>query len=223
MFTGIIEASGRILSRTPKGPSHRLRVSAPFAPFVEGESIAVSGVCLTVDGSSERWFEADASSETLARTTLGGLSIGAAVNLERALPLGGRMGGHLVTGHVDGVARLASIEQSGDSRALSFEVPRPFARYLSRKGSITIDGISLTVNDVLDGAATTRVTVMVIPHTLAKTTLAGLSVESSVNFEVDVLARYVERQLAWLSPPDSAHPAPSDDSLLSKLRNGGYM
>lgn len=196
MFTGIVTAVGRIAASTPQQGGLRLAIDADGLPgedLVLGESIAVAGVCLTVTAAQGRRFACDVSGETLRLTTLGQREVGDAVNLERALRAGDRLGGHLVSGHVDGIGRLRATGEDGLSRLFAFEAPAPLRRYLAAKGSITIDGTSLTVNAVdHDGF-----TVNLIPHTLAHTTLGTLAPGDPVNLEVDQVARYVERLLAW--------------------------
>jgi riboflavin synthase len=216
VFTGLVETIGTLRSRTARGPGARLGIATSLAPLVLGESIAVSGACLTVQTIEPWGFSADASAETLARTTLGARAPGSRVNLERALPLGGRMGGHLVTGHVDGLARLASVTVVGEARELAFELDRALARYCAEKGSVAVDGISLTVN----GASDAGFHVTIIPHTWQETTLSDLAVGDAVNVEVDLLARYVARLLAHDAAAD---PAARDASLVAKLRAGGFL
>jgi riboflavin synthase len=192
MFTGIIQAVGHIASREARGGDARLVVDAAaldLADVAVGDSIAVAGVCLTVvaiDGA--RWI-ADVSAETLACTTLGALVAGDGVNLEKALRLADRLGGHLVSGHVDGVGRIVRIDDDGASQRWTFSLPRALARYIAVKGSICVDGTSLTVNAV--GADTFGVTL--IPHTLAVTTFGARRAGDAVNLEVDLVARYLER------------------------------
>ncbi|MBK6517789.1 MAG: riboflavin synthase [Polyangiaceae bacterium] len=221
MFTGLVEEVGSIVRLERRGAGARLAIEAAMSPLVLGESVAVSGVCLTVDRILPRGFEADASSETLDKTTLGALGPGAQVNLERATPLGGRMGGHVVLGHVDATGTLVEVSASGDAQRTTFEGPAQLARYLATKGSIAIDGVSLTLNEVTDERSAVRFSVMLIPHTLARTTLPALRPGAKVNLEVDVLARYVERQLGL--SPSAAAPQKDEGSLLEKLRGGGYM
>ena len=192
MFTGIVTAKGLIARKTDLGGDCRLTITCPDLDLESarsGDSICVSGACLTMLDPGKHGFAADVSQETLTLTTLGTLDEGATVNLELALAAGERLGGHLVTGHVDGMARLVS--RHGDARAerLEFEVPAPLARYVARKGSVCLDGVSLTVNEV-DGR---RFTVCLIPHTLEVTTLDDLQPGDPVNLEVDLVARYIER------------------------------
>ncbi|NUP08647.1 MAG: riboflavin synthase [Polyangiaceae bacterium] len=223
MFTGLVEEVGTITRLERRGPDARIAIAAKMAPLTLGESIAVNGVCLTVDRINPGGFEADMSSETLGKTTLGGLSPSGRVNLERAMPLGGRMGGHMVLGHVDGTGSLVEARLVGDAQHTTFSAPLELARYLAMKGSIAIEGVSLTVNDVADEGGGVRFTVMLVPHTLANTTLPSLKPGANVNLEVDVLARYVERQLG-LAATGTAPSGPKDESsLLEKLRGGGYM
>ncbi len=212
MFTGLIESTGRLASRSRRGPGARLAVSTTIAPLVLGESIAVDGCCLTVDAITASGFEADASAETLSKTTLGSLAFGARVNLERAMPLGGRMGGHMVSGHVDGVGALTSREATGDAIALRFSMPRALSRYVAQKGSITVAGISLTVNSVSDA----NFDVVIIPRTQRDTSLEDLTLGGMVNLEVDLIARYLER---LVTHADTS----TDHAWLSRLERGGYM
>jgi len=195
MFTGLVQGVGRLLAREARGGDARLRVafgSLDAAGVVLGESIAVNGCCLTVVDHDADAFEIDASNETLALTTLGALPIGSALNLERALRADDRLGGHLVSGHVDGVGRVLAIEPDGRAQRWRFAAPRPLHRYLAKKGSICVDGTSLTINEV-DGEG---FAVALIPHTVAQTAFAGTVVGDAVNLEVDLVARYVERLLS---------------------------
>jgi riboflavin synthase len=194
MFTGIIEGVGRIAAREPRGGDLRLRIavgSLPFAQVALGESIAVSGVCLTVVEFDATHFCADVSNETLSRTTLGELREGAAVNLERAMLPTTRFGGHVVAGHVDGIGLVASIGSDARSQRWRFEAPARVLRYVAEKGSICVDGVSLTVNAVdAHGFG-----VNLVPHTVANTAFSSLATGAHVNLEVDLMARYVERLL----------------------------
>lgn len=195
MFTGIVEAVGRIAAREARGGDVRLRVEVGALPFADarlGESIAVSGVCLTVVAFDAAGFDADVSIETLARTTLGALAPGAAVNLERAMLPSTRLGGHLVAGHVDAVGCVASIACDARSQRWRFEAPEAVLRYVAVKGSICVDGVSLTVNSV-DARS---FGVNLVPHTIGHTAFGGMSTGAAVNLEVDLVARYVERLLA---------------------------
>ncbi|HEY1075365.1 MAG TPA: riboflavin synthase [Fontimonas sp.] len=193
MFTGIIEAIGRISEVTPIGGDRRMRFEAAgyLAGVQPGDSIAVNGVCLTAIDCSDNHFTADLSIETLNLTTSAGWKAGQAVNLERALTASKPLGGHMVAGHVDGVARVVSRTEEARSWRFRFEAPRALSRYIARKGSICIDGISLTVNEV-EGD---QFGVNIIPHTLSQTTLGALQAGDSVNLEADLVARYLERLL----------------------------
>jgi riboflavin synthase len=194
MFTGLVAVMGTLKARQARGPGARLTVQGHLdGPFVLGESVAVDGVCLSVDAAvGGDGFEADASAETLARTTLGALPDGSPVHLERAVCAGAPLGGHLVTGHVDGVATLVERRQVGEALHLAFRIPRELERFVAQKGCIAIDGVSLTVNAV----DRDRFDVMIIPHTLAKTKLGKLVAGHLVNVEVDLVARYVARLLS---------------------------
>ncbi len=217
MFTGIVEEVGTLRARQARGPGARLTIACAFRPLVLGESIAVAGVCLTVDAIVEGGFEADASAETLERSSLATARPGARLNLERALLPTSRLGGHIVAGHVDATASLLSRKPLGEATQLRFGVADALARFVAPKGSIAIDGVSLTVNEVdREGFD-----VVVIPHTLRATTLVDLSPGDRVNLEVDVLARYVARQLDLSR--DRGADASSDASLLSALGRAGYL
>ncbi len=190
MFTGIVTAVGRIASATPQGDGLRLGVEAPTLGLDDvaiGDSIAVQGVCLTVVAKDAGGFVADVSRATLDVTT--GLAAGREVNLEKSLRLADRLGGHLVQGHVDAVGSVVAFDDLGGSGRLEIEVPAALGKYIARKGSIAVDGVSLTVNAV-EGA---RFEVNVIPHTRSVTTFRALAAGARVNLEVDLLARYVER------------------------------
>lgn len=231
MFTGLVEEKGAVLGRSPRGPGARLVVACPVlvsqAPLELGESISVDGVCLTVDKILKDAFEADVSHETLAKTTLGSVAVGGHVNLERALPLGGRLGGHIVSGHVDGTGAVAEKRAVGDTLQVTFTMPRELARYVAQKGSICVNGVSLTVNEVtLDCFS-----VVLVPHTIQKTSLHGIAVGARVNLEVDVLARYVAR-LQDVPASHEAHAeggesraesTTQDAAWRSKLERGGFM
>jgi len=195
MFTGIIEGVGRIAALERRGGDVRLTVhvgSLPFDAVQLGESIAVNGVCLTVIEFDADSFAADASNETLALTTLGALAVGDALNLERAMRPTDRLGGHLVSGHVDGLGRVERIEQDARAQRWRFGAPAQLLRYIAKKGSICVDGVSLTVNEVDDAGFE----VALIPHTVANTRFAQTRVDDAVNLEIDLVARYVERLLA---------------------------
>jgi riboflavin synthase len=197
MFTGIIEAAGKIDALDRRGSDARLRVSLAEAPEIAagtklGDSIAVNGCCLTVAEFASDHFSADLSAETLGRTSLGEKKAGDMVNLERPLAAGARMGGHFVQGHVDGVGRVAKVVPEGESWWLSIEVPEQLRRYVVEKGSIAVDGISLTVARWHDGIAG----IAVIPFTHTHTNVGAMRPGEAVNLEIDILAKYVENLLA---------------------------
>jgi riboflavin synthase len=189
LFSGIVEAVGRIQEIEAAPGSTRLRVAAPFSGLSLGESVCVSGVCLTVVVVSIDSFDVEVSAETLRRSRFAALQTGDPVNLERSLRLGDRLSGHLVFGHVDGVGRLASVTLEGDSRLCRFEVPDSIVRYLVEKGSIAVDGVSLTVFQCESGGFSSSI----IPHTANVTTLGKLRPSDRVNLESDMIARYVEQ------------------------------
>ncbi len=195
MFTGIIQAVGQVSGiQSVAGGDWRLLISVGKLDMSDvqlGDSIAVNGVCLTVVEMTSTSFTADVSNETLTVSAFAGLKQGGRVNLEKALRLADRLGGHLVSGHVDGVGQVISITADGRSWRYVFALPEALARYVSAKGSITINGVSLTVN----GVTQDQFDVNLVPHTLKETTLGDLVVGSSVNLEVDVIARYLERLL----------------------------
>ncbi|MGE0754194.1 MAG: riboflavin synthase [Alphaproteobacteria bacterium] len=191
MFTGIITHTGIILS-AKQNDELRLTFTCDFAPELTiGESVAVNGCCLTVADIQANSFAIDMSDETIGRTAPY-WNQGSRVNFERSLKLGNRLDGHLVTGHVDGVATITGVKAQGGSHILTLEAPKELARFIAEKGSVTLDGISLTVNDVKDNIFT----VNIIPHTWNHTTLAGRKTSDGVNLEVDLMARYAARLLA---------------------------
>jgi riboflavin synthase len=194
VFTGIIKAKGSIGAIEKRGRDARLRVTAPGLPWSDyaiGDSISVNGVCLTAVRLLDDGFETDVSVETLDVTTLKHLSVGDAVNLEPALRVGDALGGHLVSGHVDGIGRM--VERADDARSIrmTFEVPGALARYIAKKGSICVDGVSLTINEVSGNTFGLNI----IPHTAEVTTMGAYGAGTAVNIEVDLLARYIERML----------------------------
>lgn len=199
MFTGIIEAVGRVTRIEEIGGDRRIRFEAPgyFAGCGLGDSIATSGVCLTAIDLGPDHYAADLSAETLQLTTAGRWQLGQAVNFEKALTPAKPLGGHMVSGHVDGLGTLVAKAEDARSWRLDFEAPRDLARYIARKGSICIDGVSLTVNAV-SGA---RFGVNIVPHTAQHTTLGALAIGQAVNLEVDLVARYLERLLAERDSP----------------------
>jgi len=191
MFTGIVEATGRLRKIASAGDGFRAAIEAPFSGLALGESVSVNGVCLTVAALAASGFEADVSPETARVTTLAGLPEVSLVNLERALSAGSRLGGHFVSGHVDGVARVRRREPAGEAVLVEVEPPSELVPYIAAKGSLTLDGVSLTVNRAGQGGFE----LMLVPHTLAVTTLGGWQPGTLVNLEVDVLARYVVHYL----------------------------
>jgi len=199
MFTGIIQAIGRIHEYEAHGADARMTIHGGGLDFTDvglGDSIAVNGVCLTAMALAPDSFSVDVSAETLRVTA--GFMPGAEVNLEKALRLADRLGGHLVSGHVDGVGTVHRFAPAGESHLLEIGTPAELARYIIRKGSITVNGVSLTVNTV----AGTRFALNLIPHTLEMTTLKHLQAGSRVNLEVDMIARYVERMMQFTNPAD---------------------
>jgi riboflavin synthase len=256
MFTGLVETIGVVRRLGGSRESARARIVASLGALELGESINVDGVCLTVDRILPDGFEADLSSETLAVSTLASLTAGARVHLERATPLGGRMGGHTVLGHVDGVGVVRGAEPIAASVRLTVSAPGELARFLAPKGSIAVAGVSLTLNKVgwagsrgrsgrapapaaRELVADVEFEVMLVPHTLARTKLGTLTAGSKVNIEVDVLARYVARQLelgaASLGGAPIAEPhgdggrgevdesrSGDDERILARLRASGY-
>ncbi len=203
MFTGIIEGVGQVAARALIGGDVRFTFNVGSLPFDDvqmGESIAVNGVCLTVIAFDAHGFQADASTETLGLTTLGQLDAGAVVNLERAMRPTDRLGGHLVSGHVDGLGQVLSVHEDARAQRWRFAAPAALQRYIARKGSICVDGVSLTVNDVDDEGFE----VALIPHTVAHTAFSATGVGSAVNLEIDLVARYVERLVS--APGNGRHP-----------------
>jgi riboflavin synthase len=196
MFTGIIQSVGHIQSLQKTGGDVRLSIEVNGLPMQDvelGESIAVSGICLTVVAFDENYFAADVSNETLSRTTLGTLTVGDKVNLERALMASSRIGGHWVSGHVDGVASVQSIIEDARSQRWRFSADKSLLRYIAEKGSVAVNGVSLTVNQAdFEGFE-----VNLVPHTIDHTNFSTLSKNSPVNIEVDLMARYVERLMQF--------------------------
>ena len=194
MFTGIVESVGRIVVNQPQASGRRIRIHVDALDLGDvhvGHSVAVNGVCLTVTELPGDGFWADVSAETLAHTTFSMLPTGTSVNLEKSLAASARLGGHLVSGHVDGVGTIVERTPDGESQRLRIEAPAGLDKYIARKGSICVDGVSLTVNAV-DGA---RFELTIVPHTSANTTLGACAVGQRVNLEVDLIARYLERLL----------------------------
>lgn len=206
MFTGIVEELGRVVDLEAGADSARLTVAGPLvtSDAVHGASIAVNGVCLTVVDHDSGQFTVDVMAETLARSSLGALGAGDPVNLERAMAASSRFGGHIVQGHVDGTTRILARTPGDRWEVVQFGLPNELARYVVEKGSITVDGVSLTVSSVDD----VTFSVSLIPTTLALTTLGHKGVGDVVNLEVDVLAKYVERLMAAPTPPGHADSPP---------------
>lgn len=209
MFTGIIEEIGEITAIAPAGDGWRLTVRAPKAAHdaIHGESIAVSGVCLTVVGSTSDGFDADVMKQTLDVSALATASVGTTVNIEKAMPVGARLGGHIVQGHIDGVGEVIDVRPGDEWSVLRITLPADLAPLVVDKGSISIDGISLTVSAVsapptAAGPLDAWLEVSLIPETLAATTLGSRSVGDHVNLETDILARHVERLLAFGAVPE---------------------
>jgi riboflavin synthase len=197
MFTGIITDVGEIASFTPtaQGQLHRLRIACRYdqATIADGASIACNGVCLTVVQSGveqgKTWFDVDAAAETLRMTTAKGWGRGTRLNLERALKIGDELGGHIVAGHVDGIATIVARDDLPDMARFELRAPRDLAKFIAAKGSVTLDGVSLTVNTAVDD----QFSVLIIPHTLKMTTLSDWRAGSDINLEIDLMARYAAR------------------------------
>jgi riboflavin synthase len=211
MFTGIVEEMGAVtsLEQTLGGVRLTILASTVLADLKLGDSVSINGACLTVVAQNERSFAVEASPETLSVTTLGRLTGGVPVNLERAMKLNERLGGHLVAGHVDGVGTIRSRRQEGNAILLLIEAPDEVLRYCIHKGSVTVDGISLTINDVTDHAFS----VAVIPHTAAVTTLGLKQVDDQVNLESDLIGKFVERLLHQRSQMPKSTPVIDKDYL----------
>jgi riboflavin synthase len=191
MFTGIITDMGRVRAIADTARDRRFEIETAFdlATLDLGASVSHAGCCLTIVEKGEGWFAVEVSGETLSKTTLGDWAVGGRVNLERAARVGDELGGHIVSGHVDGVGEVVLVEEEGGSHRVRIRVPRPLHRFIAPKGSITVDGVSLTVNEVEDDVFG----VNLIPHTWDVTTLGGLKTGSRVNIEIDMLARYLAR------------------------------
>ncbi len=220
MFTGIIEELGEVRRSRLSHRGGRLEVSSRdiWRGLQEGDSVAVNGVCLTVVRVGEGAFEADLSPESISRTNLATLRPGDAVNLERALTLQARLGGHIVQGHVDGVGVVRAVAESGEGRAITIAAPEAIMSYLVEKCSIAVDGISLTVSALGEG----WLQVAVIPHTLAVTNLGGRRAGDTVNLEVDIIAKYVRSYLERILSGEEREETPSS-SLYRKLEEGGFL
>ena len=216
MFTGLVETTGRIAARTARGSGQRIVVASDLGPLELGESISVNGACLTVAAMRTGQFEVDASTETLEKTTLGGLAVGSRVNLERAVRLADRLGGHLVSGHVDGVAEVAQTSEAGEALRVTLRAPDDLLPFIAPKGSVTLDGVSLTVNALRPEGFE----LMLIPHTLSVTTLGGMTAGRQLNLEVDLIARYVVHYLR--ATAGDGVPAGSR-GLEAALRQAGFL
>jgi riboflavin synthase len=219
VFTGLVAGTGKLSSRQRRGPGYRLVIDTAgldgFARLELGESIAVAGACLTVVARTESSFDADVSIETAQKTTLGRVSLGADLNLERSLRVGDRLGGHWVSGHVDGVGRVASIEPSGEAWLVRVTIPEELRRFVAAKGSVTLDGVSLTVNAV----AGLELSVMLIPHTRQVTSLKHWRAGAELNLEADLVARYLVNYFEVTGQS----PVTSDDARFGlALERAGY-
>ena len=219
MFTGLVEDLGEIVALERSTDGVVLSVATRLAPEIGvGDSVATNGVCLTAVAVEEGSFRTEVMNETLLRSSLAGLAAGTRVNLELAMRAGDRLGGHIVQGHVDGVGRVAAIEPDGFARRVSVEAPPELLRYIVFKGSITVDGVSLTVAALDD----TSFTVSLIPETLERTNLGAAHIGSSVNLEVDIVAKYVER-LAAASLASAGHPLPARTGAGVPAENGSEV
>lgn len=218
MFTGIIEALGTLVEKRQKGGDLRLRIDSgkmSMADVKLGDSIATNGVCLTVTGLQDNSYWADVSNETIRHSSLNDLSIGSKVNLEKAMIANGRFGGHIVTGHVDAVAKIGKISEDARSICIEVETPQELQRYIAHKGSITIDGVSLTVNALTASGFVLNI----VPHTVVETIIAEYKAGSRVNIEVDVIARYLEQ----LMKPESTTDQSASKIDTSFLAANGFM
>ena len=197
MFTGIVTDVGEVVSAEQRGDLRlRVKTSYDLSTVDMGASIACSGVCLTVVDKGADWFAVDVSAETVSRTAGNMWREGARLNLERPLRMGDELGGHIVTGHVDGIGEVVEVARDGDSTRIGIRVDRSLAPAIAQKGSVCLDGVSLTVNDVRDADDGVHFSVNIIPHTAGETTLGGLTRGQQINVEIDVIARYIDRMLA---------------------------
>lgn len=219
MFTGLVAGTGKLRARDRRGPGYRLVIGtaglAGFDALELGESIAVSGACLTVVARTPESFDADVTRETAEKTTLGQLPLGSDVNLERSLRVGDRLGGHWVSGHVDGVARVVDVQTQGDAWLVSIACGDELRRFLAQKGSVALDGVSLTVNAVQGST----VSVMLIPHTREVTSLKHLKLGSSLNLEVDLVARYL---VSYFEATGQTPAGGGEASFALALERAGY-
>ena len=217
MFTGIIEATGHIAAIKRSGQDAQLTIQSDTLDFSDvklGDSIASNGVCLTVASLAAHSFTADVSGETLSRTLFGSYQTGQRINLEKALLPTTRLGGHLVSGHVDGIAIVSKVEKTGQSWQIYLQSPDELSRYIAEKGSVTIDGISLTVNEL----TTNGFRLTIVPHTARETTIQALQAGSKVHLEVDLLARYIERLLQGKQAA-----APASHVTMNLLQQSGFL
>lgn len=219
MFTGLIQMRGRLVCRLAHAYGEHLGIACQFENFECGESIAVNGVCLTVVRYAAHYFECDVSGESLVRTNLGQLQNGDGVNLERALRVGDRLGGHIVSGHVDGTGKIASVRPVGTSLAIRFEVPERLMRYIVEKGSVAVDGASLTVNRVERDAFE----IMLIPHSRGVLEADFWKVGRVVNLECDLLGKYVEKLLACTHDASGDIEAREPSVSMEQLRAAGFL
>lgn len=220
MFSGIVEEVGKIDAVQDSGDGRRFRIAAStvLKAIKLGDSIAVSGTCLTATDFGPGWFTVDATLETLRKTCLGSVKPGDMVNLERALQVSDRLGGHLVSGHIDGIATVVSVRDEGFSKIFEFAADKSFAPYFIEKGSVAINGISLTIASLFDKPSEVRFTVAVIPHTLKETTLAQTRTGDRVNLETDLIGKYVAR---WLGIKGSEN-INKEGLSMTKLTEYGY-
>lgn len=222
MFTGLIEGTGTLLKIDHRGVDAGMIIQADYImhPLTLGESIAVDGACLTVTSFKGSVFTVDVSAETLSRTTLGRKPPGCRLNLERALKMGDRLGGHLVSGHVDGIGVLREKRREGVSTRLFFDIPADLSRFVIGKGSIAVNGISLTVN----GCGPGRFDVNIVPHTSDRTTIGSFRIGEEVNIETDIIGKYVEKMLeAWKRGETGEEPATGTRIDSEFLRKHGFM
>jgi len=219
MFTGLVQAQGTVRARERSSSGARILVDGALEGVKLGDSICVNGCCLTAVQVSSSGFLVDVSAETLTRTTLGRLTVGHRVNLEPSLTLADPLGGHLVTGHVDAVASVLSVRMSGETAQVRFQLPKGLEAMVAEKGSVCLDGVSLTVN----GATNADFLVTLIPHTRAATTLGRLQTGSEVNLEVDLIARYVARRFEWLETGGGNAKLTPDDDLMTTLKKAGLV
>lgn len=219
MFTGLIQTRGHLVRHVPQANGEHLGIACDFEAFELGESIAVNGVCLTVVRFSDHYFECDVSSESLRRTNLGLLRPGDGVNLERALRVGDRLGGHIVSGHVDGTGKIVSTHPSGEAIFVRIEVPPPLMRYIVEKGSIAVDGASLTVN----GVEFSAFDMMLIPHSQGVLEPAFWQVGRVVNLECDMIGKYVEKLLSCVHGESSDIEKRCPSVSMEQLRDAGFL